>query len=122
MSQNLRLAEYFTSEFYKNKTHQLAHIASPNFEFVLNNRGKKNFEEYAIRTTLVGRKSDIEIGEFTSTDDHLFKAACTITKDDGSTASGQMKLHVDHGLLQKVQLDYDLTTDEYLEFEKTMID
>lgn len=120
MSQNLRLVEYFSSEFYRSHTLDLAHIASTTFEFSVNSGPTKNFEEYAKRTAKLNKKANLIIGEFTSEDDIHFHASFETKLDCKVSASGKCMFKVSRGLLERVNIDYDMTKEEFEIFNQLL--
>lgn len=68
MSQNLNLVKYFVSEFYMDKTIELAHIVSPSFYFTVNSGEPQSFDTYAHHLKLVKQNAELTISEIRSID------------------------------------------------------
>lgn len=116
MTQNLRLVKYFMSEFYKSKTSDLAHIASPSFVFQRNNGKPLDFDQYALSKAILAVHAEIEFEELKSDNDVVFYCKWTMRIPDEKkiilTGVGQSRFIVKNGLLQKVHVSYD--TAEYV--------
>ena len=121
MTQSLRLVEYFTSEFYRDKTSVLEHIISPTFVYKLNSRPDENFQQYAARRMLVDEKATVVLGKLETKDDINFKATYVVTNKHGESATGVVIIRVEKNLLQEVHVKSDLTDENYRMFEKSML-
>ncbi len=113
VSQNLRLIEYFTSEFYSNKTSELAHIVSPDFNFKINNTAERDFEEYAESMLFMTSNTKFVMGDISSDNDDDFILNWEMSMYDESreilVGTGHSKFSVKKGLLQSVHIIYDDT-------------
>ena len=118
MSQNLRLVEYFTSEFYLGHLLDLSHIASPTFTFTVNSSPPENFEEYAKRTSALNRNGKLIIGKFTSEDDIHFHTNSVTKLNIGVSASCKLIFMVSRGLLERVNINYDMPNEEFQIFNQ----
>lgn len=121
MSQNLRLVKYFTSEFYFSHTIELAHIASTTFEFSINSGPKMGYEEFASRRALFTKDAKLELGDFTSADDLCFIANFKSELKNGQLISGKCIAEVARGLLERVEIKYDMTDGELQELEQVLL-
>ena len=121
MSHNLKLVKYFTNEFYFDHTIDLAHIASNSFKYSVNSGPTKNFEEYAKRRSLFNQNARLTIGTFSSEDDMYFYADFNTELTNGERISGECMLRVSRGLLEQVDINYDLSGDELLDLERVLL-
>lgn len=117
MSQNLRLVNYFISEFYSNNTFDLSHIVSPEFEFFLHTYEKKTFVDYAVRMDLISNCCMLEISPLTTIDDITFNACFKMLiprKNEADIyAVGINSFVVKDDLLHRVFVHYNQDDDEY---------
>lgn len=116
MSYNQRLVDYFTSEFYQFEVTDLAHLASPTFTFVINASEPKSFDEFEKRRRFLFLISGIKHGPFTSTDDESFYATVEILTLEGEKANGVIMFNIRDGLVQRVDVKYDFTEEEFANF------
>lgn len=108
MSQNLKLVKYFISQFYEERSLELAHIVSPRFYFIVNSSGKLSFEEYAERMNEMYKTSKSFVTDLRSDDDQTFFADYIIvTEVDGYSEKlcGIAKYYVLNGLLESVHIN-----------------
>lgn len=116
MSYNHRLVDYFTSEFYQFEITDLSHLAAPTFTFTINGSEPKLFDEFEKRRRYLFLNSSIKHGEFSSPDDKSFYASVEILTLEGDVAKGVIMFHVDGRLLQRVDVNYDFTQEEFDKF------
>lgn len=121
MTENLKLVEYFTSAFYFKEKIELGHIASTTFGFSINSSPLKTFEEYESRRLLLSQNATLIIDEITTNDDTHFYTNFDVLLKGGKKFSGKTMLKVSRGLLERVNVDYDLTNDEFKQFEKMLM-
>lgn len=116
-SQNLRLVEYFVSEFYRKRALELEHIVSTRFTFKLHTLPPVNFKDFADRMAYISDNSTLKIQDIYSDDDVTFFAKSTIyipREDDADfEALGLNTFFIKNGLLDKVVVDYELSEDEF---------
>lgn len=122
MSYNLRLVEYFTSEFYQFEVTDLSHLAAPNFTFTINASEPMPFKVFEKRRRFLFLNSAIKHGEFTSTNDKDFYATVEIITLEGDVARGQIMFSVVDRLVQQVDANYDFTKQEFSNFFDTLFE
>lgn len=113
MSKNHRLVEYFVSEFYLDKTAELAHIVSPKFIFKTPFVDQKNFDEYVIHVHSHVKNSNVTIDHISSKDDSIFEVEFTLetlenTANYGKKVSNIMKIKIEDNLVQQAEIGYDV--------------
>ena len=122
MTQNSNLVEYFISEFYMNKTADLAHIASPSFKFKLNNSKSYNFQNYADSMLFLTQNAEIEFGDVNSVDDVTFvsKWAMFMKIDNGKIDQGlgYTEFQVKKGMLNLVRVVFDAEEEFFKYYNK----
>lgn len=109
MSQNLRLVEYFLSEFYKNRTLELAHIVSPNFYYCVNGGEKEDFETYVQRMNLIFKNSDSFMTPPQTEDDQIFAVDYVISIETNGSIErlyGVAKYNIVNGLLENIHITH----------------
>lgn len=117
MTQNLRMVNYFVSEFYRKRTFELEHITSTSFSFKLQLNPEQSFKDFAERMNYINENAKLTIEEVKSEDDTTFYAQSTLRIPDGE--GEEFKAHannifvVKNGLLDKVSVMYDLTDQGY---------
>lgn len=116
MTYNLSLVEYFTSEFYQFEVTSLSHLAANSFTFTINASAPMDFEEFARRRRFLFLNSAISHGEFKSTDDKSFYASVEILTLEGTRAIGKIMFNVKDRLLQRVEVNYNFTENEFKAF------
>lgn len=116
MSCNQRLVDYFISEFYQFDVTDLSHLAASTFTFVINGGEPKLFDEFEKRRRYLFLNASIKHGEFSSPDGKSFYGSLEISTLEGAVAKGVIMFNVDEQLLQKVELNYDLTQEKFVEF------
>lgn len=121
MSQNSRLVEYFTSEFYFNSLINLAHIVSDTFTYSVNSGPDENFEKFAERRVYFSQNANLVIDDFTSDDDIHFDANFETTLINGITVSGMCMFKVSNGLIERAEIKYDLSDEEFLSLERALL-
>lgn len=109
MSQNLRLVEYFSSNFYLNHTINLAHIASPSFVFRVNGGDKLDFKAFSLRRKLLSQNGKLSIGDISSDDDTTFYADFVAIINSGEEATGNCTFRVKNDLIERVEINYHLS-------------
>lgn len=124
MSQNLRLVNYFVSEFYRNRMIELEHVTSPDFSFTLHTGAKQSFTEFAARMGFVNDNAKLELGEIHSTDDTIFIAPSkvSIISEDGQEfiATGENSFLIKNELLEEVKVTYNLADNEFALMQKLL--
>lgn len=116
MSYNLRLVEYFISEFYQFEVTDLSHLAAPTFAFTVNGSEPRLFDEFEKRRRYLFHHSCIKHGEFSSSDDKSFFASFEVLTLEGDAVQGAIMLQVDRQLLQRVDVNYDLAQEDFDKF------
>lgn len=124
MSQNLRLVNYFMSEFYRNKTLNLGYIVSPNFEFYIQDNVKKNFIHYANRMDLLCKCCELEMFSPTTEDDvkftSKFKMVIEREGEEDLIATGVNEFVIKDDLLFRVYVRYDHSDEEYAQIQAAL--
>ena len=113
MTQNQRLVDYFTNEFYQFEVTSLSHSASPYFTFTINSSAPMDFKEFSNRRRFLFLNAAITHGQFYAIDDMNFYANVEILTLEGDRVSGNIMFQIKDDLLQKVEVNYDLTEEEY---------
>ncbi|MCJ8324309.1 MAG: hypothetical protein HRU29_16195 [Rhizobiales bacterium] len=109
---NLRLVEYFISEFYTKKTWELSHIASPTFVFDLNDGEPMDFAEYAESMKRMYSVATIKFGDLKAAGTEQFVANWVMSmktdRAEMDSGSGYTEFTVERGLLQNVSVFFDI--------------
>lgn len=117
MSKNLRLVDYFISEFYSNNIFDLSHIVSPYFEFFPHTHEIKTFVDYAVRMDLISRFCQLEISTLETIDDVTFTTCfkMVIPRNNASDlyTTGINSFVVKDDLLHRVFVHYNQNNTEY---------
>lgn len=124
MSQNLRLINYFISEFYSSNTFHLSHVVSPHFQFFPHTHETKLFVDYAVRMDLLRLSCRLEISSPETMDDVTFVTnfKMEIPRRNGSDlyATGINSFVVKDNLLYRVFVHYNLDNDEYTKVQRAL--
>lgn len=124
MSQNLRLINYFISEFYSNNTFDLSHVVSPYFQFFPHTHEIKTFVDYAVRMDLLSNSCRLEISAPETMDDITFVTCfkMEIPRRNGTDiyATGINSFVVKDDLLHRVFVHYNQNNEEYKKIQSAL--
>lgn len=121
MSYNLNLLELFLDSFFKSEILEMDHFFAPTFKYVLNQGAEQSFEEFAERMKFVSQTTDPAISQIKTADDQHFhynfevRVPGNTSKD--TTAYGSVEIIIAKSLIQRVNVDYHKTKEEFEKFQ-----
>ncbi|NRA87145.1 MAG: hypothetical protein HRU28_07065 [Rhizobiales bacterium] len=106
MSQNLRLVEYFLSDYYRCKKELLAHIVSPTFAFIDSSEDVGDYDRFIEYTRMFPTKKKLVIKAIESPDDIYFVASYYTESLDyfNDRYDGKVGVLIKEGLIDKIRI------------------
>lgn len=124
MSKNLRLINYFISEFYSNNTFDLSHVVSPHFQFFSHTHEIKTFVDYVMRMDLLSNCCQLDISTPETMDDvtfvTCFKMVIPRKHEPDIYTTGINSFVVKDDLLHRVFVHYNQNNEEYEKIQSAL--
>lgn len=121
MTGNLKLVNYFITEFLADNSENLANVVSPSFSFYLNLRDKLDFNQFIAKMRQITTAANLNISEITTEDDIHFCFDFEITlapPNQEFKSQGFAELLVQNNLIIQVLINYNSSEEEFEEFQR----